>query len=115
MASDPNVMLHFKDVEVDEALRTWIERRCEALLDEFPEVTHLELSVAQDGLGLSASGRVTGKRTDLGTHATAPEPRPVVAGVLARLRHQLRRTHDKRIFAARRVARKSREGHRGRP
>jgi ribosome-associated translation inhibitor RaiA len=109
MASDPTVMLHFKDLDVGARLRGRIERRCHALLAEFPEVTHLELSLAPDALGLVASGRVTGKDTELAIHASGPEPRAAADQVLDRLRQALRRSHDKRIFARRRAAQKRAE------
>jgi ribosome-associated translation inhibitor RaiA len=109
MASDPTVMLHFKDVDLDSRLRGRIERRCRALVAEFPEVTHLDLSLAPDGLGLVASGHVTGKATELASHAIAPEPRAAADRVLTQLRQTLRRSHDKRIFARRRAAQRRAE------
>jgi ribosome-associated translation inhibitor RaiA len=99
------VALHFKDMEVPDALRTRIEERCQAMVNEFPELTHLELSVGPDGLGHEASAHATGKKTDAATHTSGDEPLQAADQVLNKLAHQLRREHDKRIFGHRRDAR----------
>jgi ribosome-associated translation inhibitor RaiA len=95
------------DLEVDDALREGMERRCHALSDEFHEITRVEVTLSTHGGGCAASGHVTGKNTDLAAHAQATEPGPASDAVLDQLRQQLRKTHDKRIFAKRRAARKN--------
>jgi ribosome-associated translation inhibitor RaiA len=102
--SDAVIAVHFKDMPVDGDVRDAVEERCRALADEFPEVTHVEVTLTPDGVGHHASGRVTGRKTELATHATATEPGHAANQLLDTLRHQLRRSHDKRIFARRRAA-----------
>jgi ribosome-associated translation inhibitor RaiA len=101
---DAVIAVHFKDMPVDDDVRDAIELRCRALADEFPEVTHVEVTLTPDGVGHHASGRVTGKKTELATHALETEPGHAADRLLDTLRHQLRRSHDKRIFARRRAA-----------
>ena len=62
----PDVVVHLKDVEIDEYTRRSIERRCGQLAEEFHEVTRFELSVAEDGAGYSVHGHAVGKHTDIG-------------------------------------------------
>jgi ribosome-associated translation inhibitor RaiA len=102
--SEAVVTVSFKDMPIDEALRERVEERCRALGEEFPEVTHLEVTLTPDGAGHSATGHVSGKATRLATHAAAPEPSRAADQLLDTLRHQLRKAHDKRIFMRRREA-----------
>ena len=100
------VSIHFKDMPADEEVRDDLETRCQGLADEFPELTHLEVTLSPDGAGHHAAGHATGKRTELVSHAEADEPRTAADRLLDTLRGQLRRTHDKRIFSRRRAAQK---------
>lgn len=102
--SNAVIAVHFKDMPVREGVREEVEERCRALAEEFPELTHVEVTLAPDGAGHHASGRVTGRATDLATHAIAPQPGHAADRLLDTLRHQLRRSHDKRIFGRRRDA-----------
>jgi ribosome-associated translation inhibitor RaiA len=102
--SNAVIAVHFKDMPVDDGVRDQVEERCRALSEEFPELTHVEVTLAPDGVGHHASGRVTGRRTELAAHATATEPGHAADQLLDTLRHQVRRYHDKRIFAHRREA-----------
>ena len=102
--SNPVITVHFKDMGVDEDVRSGVEDRCRALTDEFPELTHVEVTLAPDGVGHAASGRVTGRSTELATHASAPEVGHAADKLLDTLRHQLRRAHDKHVFSRRRDA-----------
>jgi ribosome-associated translation inhibitor RaiA len=102
--SDAVIAVHFKDMPVDGDVRDAIEERCRALADEFPELTHVEVTLTPDGVGHHASGRITGKQTELAAHAMAAEPGHAADQLLDTLRHQARRYHDKRIFAHRREA-----------
>ena len=102
--SDAVIAVNFKDMPVQDEVRDAVELRCRALAEEFPELTHVEVTLAPDGSGHSASGRVTGRQTELATHAAAPEPGHAADRLLDTLRQQLRRSHDKRIFARRREA-----------
>lgn len=98
------ITVSFKDMPIDEELRERVEDRCRTLGEEFPELTHLEVTVTRDGAGHSASGHVSGRSTQLATHAAAPEPAHAADQLLDTLRHQLRKAHDKRIFTRRREA-----------
>jgi ribosome-associated translation inhibitor RaiA len=102
--SDAVIAVNFKDMPVQDEVRDAVAQRCQALAEEFPELTHVEVTLAPDGSGHSASGRVTGRKTELATHAAAPELGHAADRLLDTLRHQLRRSHDKRIFARRRAA-----------
>jgi ribosome-associated translation inhibitor RaiA len=102
--SNAVIAVHFKDMPVDEDVRDDVEDRCRALAEEFPELTHVEVTLTPDGSGHSASGRVTGRSTELATHAAAGQPGHAADRLLDTLRHQLRRSHDKRIFSRRRAA-----------
>ena len=98
------IAVHFKDMSVDEDVRSAVEDRCQALADEFPELTHVEVTLTPDGTGHAASGRVTGRSTELATHSAAPQAGHAADRLLDTLRQQLRRSHDKRVFAHRREA-----------
>lgn len=102
--SDAIVDIHFRDMPVDEKLRAELQKRCAALAREFPELTHLELSLAPDGGGHAATGHASGKATQVASHASGAEPGPCAERLLDKLRQQLRRHHDKRIFSHRREA-----------
>lgn len=105
--SNAVVAVHFKDMSVIESVRELVEGRCTELADEFPELTHLEVTLAPDGRGHHASVHVTGKRTEVASHARAPEPGHAADRVLDQVRHQLRRVHDKHIYTQRRRARRN--------
>jgi ribosome-associated translation inhibitor RaiA len=100
------VAVHFKDMDHDDEIRNEVEERCQGLAAEFPELTHLEVTLSTDRAGHAASAHGTGKQTVLASHATGAEPRHAVDRLLTKLRHQLRRAHEKRIFARRRTAAK---------
>jgi len=89
MTNNPSVVIHLKEVEQDEPLRESIEKKAEALG------------------GFIANGHVTGKGTDIATHAKASELAPAVDSVFDKVERQLRKIHDKRIFAQRREAQRA--------
>lgn len=109
MASEPTIIIHFKDMSTDEEVRDHIRARCEVLAAEFPEATHFELTIRPDAKTLECHGHVTGKRTQVAAHANGIEHlRPVSDAVLDKLERELRTEHDKRIFSQRRKAQKER-------
>jgi ribosomal subunit interface protein len=109
MASDPNVVVHFKDVSVDEDVREYVRERCAHLATEFPEATHFELTLEPDARSVQCHGHVTGKRTRVAAHAGgAALLRQAADAALDKLERELRKEHDKRIFAQRRKAQKTR-------
>jgi ribosome-associated translation inhibitor RaiA len=103
--SDAVVAVHFKDMSVIDSVRELVEGRCTELADEFPELTHVQVTLTPDGSGHHASIHVTGKRTEVASHAQAPEAGHAADRVLDQVRHQLRRSHDKHIYRQRRRAR----------
>ena len=65
MSVDSEVVVHLKEVEVGQRLSKSIEKRCQALSEEFHEVRRFEISIAPDGnAGVEVRGRATGKSTD---------------------------------------------------
>ncbi len=104
MADQLVVVVHFKDLSTDEELRDAIQARCEEFAREFHELARCEVNLEEAGAGFLAHGHVTGKNTDVATHATADTLRPAVDRVLDKIERQLRKQHDKRIFAQRREA-----------
>jgi putative sigma-54 modulation protein len=104
VAQDPMVMVSFKDMATDEPARDAIHRRCAELASEFQEVTRFEITLVQDGVGFAGHGHVTGKGEDVGAQATAKEILAAAEALLDKLERQLRKHHDKRIFALRREA-----------
>jgi ribosomal subunit interface protein len=104
MANRPSVVIHFKEVEQDEPLREFIQKKSQHLADEFHEVSKIEISVAPNGVGFVANGHVTGKATDIATQVEATDVAPAIDSVFEKVERQLRKSHDKRIFAQRREA-----------
>lgn len=104
MVASPTIVISFKDMEPDEDLRGALEARCRAFGGEFPETTRYEITLSPDGTGHVAHGHVTGSHTELASHAEAMEPGHAADRLLDKLVRQLRRVHDKRIFAHRREA-----------
>ncbi len=104
MTKHPSVVIHFKEIEHDEPLREFIQKRSDHLANEFHEVTKIEISVAPNGAGFLANGHVTGKGTDVATQVEASEMLPAVDSVFDKAERRLRKLHDKRIFAQRREA-----------
>jgi len=104
MSDSANVVVHFKDVESDEAVREAIQKHCDRLADEFPEATRFELTVFPNGAKFGVHGHATGKNTDVATSSEAENARAAADQVLDKIERQLRKVHDKRIFAQRREA-----------
>ena len=113
MSRSPSVVLHFRDVEVDEIVRESVHRRCDHLADEFHEVSRFELTICENGAGFTVHGHATGKNTDVATHAEAEAARAASDRVLDKIERQLRRVHDKRIFTRRREAQRDPPKRRG--
>ena len=107
MTKNPSVVIHVKEVEEDEPLREFIEKKGEDLGNEFREVSKIEISLTPNGVGFIANGHVTGKGTDIATQVKASELTPAVDSVFDKVERQLRKHHDKRIFAQRREARRA--------
>jgi ribosomal subunit interface protein len=104
MSQDPPVVVHFKDVPNSDKVRESIEARCNQIGSEFEEVTRFEISLSPNGNDIEAHGHATGKKTNVATQATGKNLRVAADLVLDKIERQLRKTHDKRIFAQRREA-----------
>jgi ribosome-associated translation inhibitor RaiA len=104
--AEPVVAISFKDLAPDEVVRELVEKRLRALAGEFPEPTHIELTLGPDGSGFSAHAHVTGRGTDLAATAKGAELGLAADRLLDKLAQQLRRAHEKRLFAGRRDAKK---------
>ncbi len=107
LAEEADVIIHFKDVEREDALHELLEKRCEHLASEFPETSRYEISISPDNNEISVHAKVSGKSTSIASHAAAPQIRQAAETALDRLERELRKDHDKRIFAPRRAAKRS--------
>lgn len=109
MAADASVVVHFKDMTIDEEVREHIRARCARLVEEFPEATHFELTLQAEAAAVACHARVNGKQTRIAAHSGgAPGPRQAGDSALDKIERELRKEHDKRIFAQRRKAQRSR-------
>jgi ribosome-associated translation inhibitor RaiA len=101
------LVTNFKDLSSDELVREAVEKRGRHLAAEFEEIVRIEVTLAADGVGFTAHGHVTGSHVDVGTHAAASELLPAAERLFTKVERQLRRVHDKRIFAQRREAQRN--------
>ena len=102
MSESPVIVVSFKDMDGNEEIREKLEGGCRTLGTEFPETTRFEVTLAPDGVGHAAHGRVTGRNTEIAAHAAAIEPAHAADKLLDTLQKQLRKVHDKHVFARRR-------------
>ena len=107
MAEGPPVVVHFKEIPNSEKVRDAIEARCEHFASEFQEVTRFEISFSPLGADVEAHGHATGKNTNVATQASGKNLRAAADQVLEKIEKQLRKNHDKRIFAQRREAQRN--------
>ena len=109
MSSDVRIVIHFKDLEVDEPLRDHMHARCEHLATEFPEAMSFEVTVEKSPHSVDCHGHVSGKRTRTAAHTSGQETaRHACDAFFEKLERELRTDHDKRIFGQRRKAQKNR-------
>ncbi len=108
MSDNHAVVIHFRDCEQDEKIRSSIEKHSARLAQEFPEISKFEISLSPDGSGFVAHVHVTGKGTDAATQANASELGPAADIIFDKVERQLRKIHDKRIFSQRREAQRER-------
>ena len=71
------------------------------------EIAHVAYTA--DSIDISAHAHASGKRLDLAAHAVTQDVRKAGEIALEKLQRELRREHDKRIFARRREARRDQE------
>jgi ribosomal subunit interface protein len=104
MVQGPPVVVHFREIPNSERVRQSIEARCEHLAAEFDEVARFEITFTPLGTEIAANGHATGKNTNVATQASGKNLRAAADQVVEKIERQLRKIHDKRIFAQRREA-----------
>ena len=109
MSREATVIVHFKEVEHSDELREAIEKRCQHLAEEFAETDRFEVSLAPESKDITAHAHARGKKTDVASHASAPDARQAADAALDRLERELRSRHDKRIFSPRREAKRAKQ------
>jgi len=107
MVQGPPVIVHFREIPNSEKVRRSIEARCENLASEFEEVKRFEITFTPLGAEVAAKGQATGKNTNVATQASGKNVRAAADQVIERIERQLRKIHDKRIFAQRREAQRN--------
>jgi ribosome-associated translation inhibitor RaiA len=107
MVQEPPVVVHFREIPNSEKVRRSIEARCENLASEFEEVKRFEITFTPLGAEVAAKGQATGKNTNIATQASGKNVRAAADQVIERIERQLRKIHDKRIFAQRREAQRN--------
>jgi len=111
-AGDVSVLIHFRGMATNEALKEHLESRCQQLAAEFPETTHYEITLEPDSDAMKAHGHVVGKGTNTAAHANGvADAKAAGDALLDKLHTELRREHDKRIFTQRRKEQKKRANH----
>ena len=111
MTETPIVRVSFKDMDHDDQIEEVLEKRCSILAEEFPEINRFEITLSPDGSGHTAHGRVTGRNTEIATHANAIEAGKAADQLLDKLTRQLRKSHDKKIFVHRREGQRAAAKH----
>ena len=96
--------IHFHDVPHSESIRRNCERWAALLTEEFPETSKYEVTLSHSKGDHAAHVHVTGKDIDVAAAAEKRELSEAVTEGFERLRRQLRKHHDKQIFARRRNA-----------
>lgn len=103
------VVISFKDIAVNETVRENVEKRCVALGGEFPETDRYEVILAADGAGTTAHVHATGRGVDVASQGDSTELSLAADRAIDTVAKQLRKIHDKKIYARRREAQRSRE------
>jgi ribosome-associated translation inhibitor RaiA len=109
MANEVSVVIHWKNLDDDQEVQDHLRERCGHLASEFPETDRYELTLEGDAGGIEGHCHVTGKKTSVAARISNGEnPRQTGDQLLDKLERELRKDHDKRIFAPRRKAQKNR-------
>lgn len=98
--------IHFQDVRRSDGVRHECERLADALREEFPETSKVEVTVTHDGQEHGTLVHITGKDLDVAARAQSKELRDTVTDAFDRIRRQLRKHHDK-LISRRRGAQKA--------
>ncbi len=107
MALAHSLVISFKDIQASKRVQEMIESRCEQLWEEFPEARKFEFTIAPEGDGHRCHCHVTGKKTEVATHAIGGQMGDAANQLLDKLERQLRKTHDKSVKGPRRIARRT--------
>jgi ribosome-associated translation inhibitor RaiA len=90
------------DVPHSRRIAAECERTCDQLRAEFPEALTFEVSLGRTGEGFDAHVHVTGRQVSVAASARVRTLAEALHAAFARTERQLRKHHDKRIFARRR-------------
>lgn len=97
MTLKQNIVVHFKEMDVNAGVRTFIEERCQSMLEEFPEIMKFDVSLAPSGIGFTAHAHVTGRNLDIAaTHDWEKEVGHAADQVLDKVYRQLCKQREKR-------------------
>ncbi len=100
-------MHHHGDVPHSRRLHEECERQADTLQSTFPEVKKTEVSIVRTSDGYEAQVHVSGKDVNAAAHATRPSMRGAATTAFSKVTRQLRKHHDKLIFARRREAQRA--------
>ena len=99
--------IYFQDVPHSERVRDECEELTTGLLQEFPESSKYEVTISQSRSDYEAHLHVTGKDLSVNSKAKGKEMRDTVVEAFDKAQRQLRKHHDKVIFARRRESQKT--------
>src|SRR5262245_59265923 len=97
-----SLRVQFHDVEHSPDLHQECERLAADLKLEFPETLRFEVMLRNDADHYETHLHVTGKEIDMAAQASSHDLRETLGEAFERARKQLRKHHDKQIFAPRR-------------
>ena len=100
--------IHFQDVPHDAEVRDAFERLSGDLEQAFPETDRFEVTLSHAGDVYRAHLHVTGKNLSVNASSDDREPQLALGDAFQKAHAQLRKRHDKTIFARRREAQKGR-------
>jgi len=90
------------DVPHSRHLTTECEASCDHLRAEFPEALSFEVALSRTGEQFEVHVHVTGRHVSLAARAQDRSLPDTLRGAFARIERQLRKHHDRLIFARRR-------------
>jgi ribosome-associated translation inhibitor RaiA len=99
-----SLLLQLEELPDAERVRSLCEERATQLRAEFPETTRVEVKVQRAGPEHETHIHVTGRELEVASRARGTDPLGSVHDAFEKARRQLRKHHDKRIYARRRDA-----------
>jgi ribosomal subunit interface protein len=99
-----SLRIHFRDVPHSDEIRRECEQWVDALGKEFPETSKYEVTVSHSKGEHETHVHVTGKDLELASVAQKRDLKDALTEGFERVRRQLRKHHDKKIYARRRSA-----------